>query len=288
MNNKLFISPTLIFAFLLTGLLTGCNQSRKLTEKGWEQMDKIRRGLQNDATLATNYFDRALVLDPKNARALHGLGVVLSHDPKTRPAGISHLKKAIKLAPADSQIYLDLVQAYRSNGRYKKALDTIEEVLKKNPRSVKLYATRALLHTDRKNFGQAESDIQTARKIDPENEDLFFNLALIKVKMGDYKAAESNLRRALALNPANPDTRTNLARTLLHLKKELEDKNRSLAEKEEKTKQEQEVLEQAGKKARQMYQESLRLVNQVLETHPTHAAALKLRRVLKNQTPVLK
>ncbi|MBT2558175.1 hypothetical protein J7E24_10300 [Hymenobacter sp. ISL-91] len=101
--------------------------SQFFSRKGYEYL------LENQRDTAAYRFNLAWVLDPNNANAYHGLGVLASSNP-TPEQSIELLEKGLALAPTNSQLLSDLGTSYLiryEQNKKKKDLKTGTELLQK-------------------------------------------------------------------------------------------------------------------------------------------------------------
>jgi len=107
-----------------------------LAARGWEhfwneQIDPARAD-----------FDAALLLDPRNAVAVCGLGSVLLRDPKTLQAAVDKYDQAQALAPDFVLAVGHRAWAYDGLKQYDKALEDVESALRLAPTYLELFQLR--------------------------------------------------------------------------------------------------------------------------------------------------
>lgn len=101
--------------------------SRFFSNKGYEYLTESQRDT------AAYRFNLAWVLDPSNAEAYHGLGVITSSNPAPEQS-IELLEKGLALAPANAPLLADLGTSYLirfEQNKKKKDLKTGTELLQK-------------------------------------------------------------------------------------------------------------------------------------------------------------
>lgn len=111
---------------------------------------------------AEKNFQRALLVDPKNAEAHHGLGVCLDLQ-KRYPAAEEHYKAALAIDSRNATYVADLGYSYFLQGRY----------------------------------AEAEKALSGALILDPNNKQAAQNLGVTYAKQGKRELAESTLRRVM-------------------------------------------------------------------------------------------
>ena len=184
-KNFLLLSFTIILFF------SSCNKSNRLTKLGWKEMRLIHLGYKKSATMALNYFDMALLRNPNNTKALHGMGVILTANSKSFQNGVSKLEKSFQLDKNYIYPYIDLAIVFYKKGfkknmskqkkrKFKKmAIETIERGLKANPKSVNLFLARANFFALAGKFKEANKDVAIAESLNPNNPSISYSLALI-------------------------------------------------------------------------------------------------------------
>lgn len=135
-----------------------------------------RAGRLNDAEAA---YQSVLNADPRNASALHYLGVIASQRGQF-DRSVELISRAIKLQPSLVGPHVNLANVLRSMGRNK----------------------------------AAEKQCRRALKLDPNNAEAHVSLGLVLRQMGNNRDAVAALRRAVALAPGDANTHYNLANAL--------------------------------------------------------------------------
>jgi Flp pilus assembly protein TadD len=129
-----------------------------MADRGWEAVYK------NDISSAMKKFNQAWLLNPNNAKAFWGFGVVAGRKGDL-PESKKYLEKASQLDPKNSNIMSDLA-----------------------------FSLAQLEETKR-----AEELFAAATKLDPKNENAFFLWAVLKFHSNDYKGAWEKVKEAKKL-----------------------------------------------------------------------------------------
>jgi protein O-GlcNAc transferase len=150
--------------------------------------------------------------DPKNARALHLLGVV-AHQLK-RPDAATYVGRAVTIDPDFAEAHNDRGVILAANGLLAEALPCFERAVALNPR----YSEA------RNNFGQglrslgrfdeALTQLELVLKSTPDSALAHFNLASVLERVGRNPDAEKHYRSAIALRPDFVDAYIHLASLL--------------------------------------------------------------------------
>jgi protein O-GlcNAc transferase len=150
--------------------------------------------------------------DPRNARALHLLGVV-AHQLK-RPDAAAFVERAVTIDPDFAEAHNDRGVILAANGLLAEALPCFERAVTINPR----YGEA------RNNFGQglrslgrfdeALTQLELVLKSTPDSALAHFNLASVLERVGRNPDAEKNYRSAISLRPDFADAYIHLASLL--------------------------------------------------------------------------
>ncbi len=202
-------------------------------------------------------YRRVLQTDPKNAQALHLLGL-LAYQLGDYVTAIRDISKAIGLHPHEADYYSNLGLAQRAHGELQQAAESYRKALKLNPRdadmhnnlgavlhalddfqpAVAAYSQALRLSPDdadiKRNLGhalrslgwlalengqlnEALSHYQTALQLVPDDAIAHYNLGNIMRGLGRFNEAEASYRAALRLNADDADTHNNLGNVLREL-----------------------------------------------------------------------
>lgn len=109
------------------------------------RMSWIYQNIKNDMTLAMQYADKALKLNPNDAFCQYRKGCVLSYGLKKYSEALTYLKKAYKLDKSFPEIYFDLANTYMNLKKYKLALQYIAEGMETFPQNLDLLKIKAAI-----------------------------------------------------------------------------------------------------------------------------------------------
>jgi predicted Zn-dependent protease len=82
---------------------------------------------------------------------------------------IHHFSQAIALEPQDSEVYMELSDAYVQQRDYESALKTLDRVIELSPEDIRPLMTQATLLRNSKDYSQAESRLRKAAEIAPND-----------------------------------------------------------------------------------------------------------------------
>ena len=156
---------------------------------------------QNPAQ-ATQYFDRAIALDPKNAaiRTQQGMNLLISGD---TPGAINQLEVATALDPhqylADNLLVTSLLQ----RKEYDKALAAIGTMEKKIQNSPVTFNLRGDAYLGKQDWGNARKNFEEALAIDPAFFPAAANLARLDLRDNKPDAARKRFEAVLEKDKNN-------------------------------------------------------------------------------------
>jgi protein O-GlcNAc transferase len=164
----------------------------------------LERGLhyhqQGDLELAEKNYRDILDVMPKNANALHLLGV-LSNQMQDHPAAIDLITRAIQIAPDQPIFHNNLGNAYRDGGCCEQAIACYQKALQIKPDLVETYINMGIAYHQLADFDRAVSAYQKAIQLKPNSAEACYNLGNTFKEQGLLDEAVSCYRQATAFNP---------------------------------------------------------------------------------------
>lgn len=160
----------------------GDDRVRQLAERGLSAADRalqldpknakawMARGsllaFRNPRTYAgaLTAFQRAVSLAPRDAEAHHWYGRALMQLGE-RGAARTELEKALELVPADARVLFDLAQFYRHDGSYNRACILLDSAVVVSPTAAQVYVLRALTRARRGELRFAWADAETGGRL---------------------------------------------------------------------------------------------------------------------------
>ncbi|MGV3725047.1 MAG: tetratricopeptide repeat protein [Actinomycetota bacterium] len=112
-------------------------------------------------------------------------------------------EEALKLAPEEPRLLLELARAYLMLRDFPLALRAAEAAEKLAPRSADVHRAKALIYADALAPDQSRQSAQRACELEPENPENWATLASLELRNNGFEPAETALKRALALDPAH-------------------------------------------------------------------------------------
>ncbi|SMO76178.1 tetratricopeptide repeat protein [Melghirimyces algeriensis] len=151
--------------------------------------------------------------DEEEAARYYGESVRYMKD-ENYPSAISKAKLAVETDPSDKQYLLHLADLYHQKQKYNKAVDILEQGVKKVS-DPEVYYTLSVNALWSGQLNRAESAIKKAISKDKNNPDYLYQLANIYGEKEDYKAAIQSLESAVDIKPDQASYRDRLAEFLL-------------------------------------------------------------------------
>ncbi len=174
--------------------------ARKLA--AWTR-DALRHHKAGRLDKARPLYEHVLRHAPGDARALHGLGVLLQND---EPARAVELLRAANLARPSSAVYQNnLGNALRSLGRRDEAEAAYQEALRLDPGYALAWYNLGALELDAGRSDAARDAFETALRKDPGLAAATLALSGLLARRGHPADAEALLRKALTAAPQHPD-----------------------------------------------------------------------------------
>lgn len=177
-----------------------------------EEATKIAQTLYENGKLdqSLELIGRLLKKNPKNAMALHLLGIIKFGQGAT-DEGIGHVHAALKLFPGNSFFAANLTEMLRKSGDLVEAEKIGLHAVKVGAKNPSAHSNLGIVLFDLKKFDEAEAYHLKALALNPETFGSLNNLGSIARERRDSEGAEKYYRAALAANPENYESANNLA-----------------------------------------------------------------------------
>jgi len=178
----------------------------------------LSRGLmaveQGDAAGGEQIFRGILEIDPRNAEALNGLGVISSSKGDMNAAE-RYLRQAVEIDSQNSQYHRNLGFVYAGRGRLKRALRSLAEVVRLDPEDTEARYRLAWVHQGRGEIADFETALRELLDIDAGHAEANNDLGCLLAQQGRLDDAAPFLRHSVETEPGNAAFRSNLANTLM-------------------------------------------------------------------------
>jgi tetratricopeptide (TPR) repeat protein len=166
--------------------------------------------------LAAKYFliaaDRFEKHDPKNplhALSYNNLGAVLIKMNKSKAAEAA-LKRAKKLAPADTFQLFNLAALFTNSAEYNQAVRCYNLILLLDPDNKDAYLARVRCLAHGGNTEDAMTSLETFLKYNPKHAQAVYNLGILYMQSGFFAKATLEFEKALSLGLKDPRVYINL------------------------------------------------------------------------------
>ncbi|MAF84211.1 MAG: hypothetical protein CL797_08925 [Chromatiales bacterium] len=160
--------------------------------------------------------EQVIALEPRNAAANHGLGLIALSSGNFAIAA-KHISIALKTDPDDFGYITSLAQAYRGSGRASDAAACYERAILLKPSDASSYIHLGRMQHQQGNHAASCATFMRGLQTDPANPEIQFYLALTLHDMRCYEEAITYLRKSLARQPNHPVCLNNLGNALTKL-----------------------------------------------------------------------
>jgi len=166
-----------------------------------------------DLRSAETIYQEILAAEPRNADALHLVGVIALHRRRFQEAA-DWLEQAIAVDPRQALYFSNLGTAYRSLGRLDEAMDAFRRAIHLDPNLAGAHYNLALAFEAVGELERAAVELNQTLALAPGVADAWNALARVTAAQKDSTAAIPLYRRAIHLRPAFPEARYNLGNAL--------------------------------------------------------------------------
>ncbi|HEX4342116.1 MAG TPA: tetratricopeptide repeat protein [Verrucomicrobiae bacterium] len=161
---------------------------------------------------ATNYYSRALEINPGYSDAMNNMGVALQG--KDDEASIVWYRRALLMKPSDSGILYNLGNEFTVCKQYVEACDCFEAVLRIRPDHFEALNNLANVQVQMGRVDEAVVNYQKALQLEPRDAKVIKNLGVALLKEGKAEEAAVLLRRAVRGSPKDAEAHYSLGLAL--------------------------------------------------------------------------
>ena len=161
-------------------------------------------------------YREVLAAEPRNAEALHLLGVAL-HQLGRHEEAIARIEEAIGVDAARPEFHSNLGEVHRMCGRPAQAERAYRAALALNPGLAAAHGNLGHARLAQQRIAEAAESYERAAELDPGNAGVIVNLAYAQLELGRLQEAERRSREALALRPLDAEAHQFLAAALAGL-----------------------------------------------------------------------
>jgi tetratricopeptide (TPR) repeat protein len=161
---------------------------------------------QGDVNTALAELQSVVTSAPDNAVAHYQLGraYLASGKSDARESARQQFERAISLRSDMLTPRLGLAELQVLHGEYQGALDTVQEILKRDPGNINARLIQSQAYLGQKKYGDSDTLLDGMMKSNPSSPDVFYQQGVSLMTQGKAKEAEAAFMRAYELNPANP------------------------------------------------------------------------------------
>jgi Tfp pilus assembly protein PilF len=134
---------------------------------------------------AEQLYRQVLQTDPRNADALHLLGVIADHVGQHELA-IQYISQAIRFYGSHAPFHVNLGEAYRKLRKNDQAIQCYQQALRLDPNSVEAHHNSGAAYQNEARLDEALAAYGRAIELNPRFVDAHFNRAQVWLAMGDY------------------------------------------------------------------------------------------------------
>ncbi|MBI4432743.1 MAG: tetratricopeptide repeat protein [Candidatus Omnitrophica bacterium] len=200
-KRLLLLAGILAAAVLLTqARLVNTNWIRDYINAGDVYIEK------NEFEKARGYYEEALKVDPRSARANQAMGVALTKMSRSDEAKY-FFEQAIAEDPLDGVSYNNLGLWYDNHGDSRTAERYFVRAIELKPASSQAHNNLGMVYGKRGEYEKAMREFEISLGLNPDNPRVYTNIGLIHYRLGRREEARAAWRRALEINPAYADAK---------------------------------------------------------------------------------
>jgi tetratricopeptide (TPR) repeat protein len=154
----------------------------------------------NKTELALPDLDRAVALDPTNARAFRERANAYRDSGRLDKA-LADANEAIRLDANEPQSFAERCAIFDLNGQYDRAIADCSEALRLKPDFALAFKDRGAAYYFKKDYQTAIADYNEAIRLDPKSAKAFTDRAAAYSKLGRFDRAIADYNEAIRLKP---------------------------------------------------------------------------------------
>jgi tetratricopeptide (TPR) repeat protein len=157
------------------------------------------------------YLEKAMQLDPKNAKLVHQLAASYSEENNYAKAA-PLLEQLTKLEPGNADYFFLLGRSYQELKAYPQALSNLQQALRIKPDYFEAYGLISAIFYAQEDWPRAAQALTRLIELRPRDSVAHFVLATCLDKLGNIKEALLHYNKFLELDDGSSDTRSFQAR----------------------------------------------------------------------------
>lgn len=159
----------------------------------------VVRDFYKDTTLALQYFQKAVDLNPNFISGLDMMGVMLAAVGDTLAE--FYYKRIIDIDPNRDDVYYKLGVFYMNNDDINEALESYSKCLQINPKNAEAYYSIGFMHIQLKQYSEARGYFTKAIQNKEQNYRAYYGRGYCFELLGDIMNARNDYRAAIEANP---------------------------------------------------------------------------------------
>ncbi len=149
-------------------------------------------------------FDRAIALDPKNARAFRERSNANRSSGRLDRA-LSDANTAVRLDPTDPKAFDFRGNVFNNNRQYDRAIEDYNEALRLDPKFAQAFMDRGVAYYFKQDYQAAIKDYGESIKLNPTHARAYTNRGAAYKKLGMDERALADESEAIKLDPTVPE-----------------------------------------------------------------------------------
>ena len=172
---------------------------------------------QGQLALAQAVYEQILGIQPRNADALHLLGVIAAQMQNPRKA-VELLDQAIELKPNVAAAYNNRGSALKELGRFAEALADYERAIAIEARYAEAHFNRGVVLQELKQSAAALASYAQAIAVKPDFAGAYYNRGIVLRELRQFEAALASYDRAIAIRADHVEAHLNRGNVLSDLR----------------------------------------------------------------------
>lgn len=170
----------------------------------------LMRDAIGDTTLALEWFQKSIDLDPEYKEALDMCGVLYSA--LGNPLALGYFNRLIELDPDNRVSYYNRGMYFLGQDQWNGALEDFTTCVSLDPRDLESYFNLGYIHLQLQLPSEARGYFNRALEIQPINHRALYGRGYCFELLGDLPNAEKDYRQALSYNPSHAGSQAGLQR----------------------------------------------------------------------------
>ena len=159
--------------------------------------------------IAVNLITHAIEIDPQQVEAYNNLGIVFKEQKKSEKS-IQTYHKAIEINPDHAEAHYNLGNAYQEQGKSEKSIQAYHKAIKIQPDYAEVYNNLGIVFKEQ---GKSEKSIQAYHKaieIKPNYAEVYNNLGIVFKEQGKLEKSIQAYHKAIEIKPNYAEAYNNL------------------------------------------------------------------------------